>query len=168
MSIIARQIPPEYQSSPWEYFGWAGTMWADLNICGNRHFNDYMSDLFSRVWDRFESNRVCRAMELLTGEKWDRTTIRGYCQGDWQDVYFPTAKYSADDLRILEIEYFNLGTEWEIIYTEAPDDAYCAYCYTDTDDRIRAEIASIAGSAPDDVTLQKFTGWSRSATYTKV
>lgn len=165
MEIIAKQIPPEWQSYIFEY---AGTYWENLAIVGNRHYNAHMPDDFRRVWERFDENRVLRALKLYTGRTWDRVTIRGYCQGDWQDVYYPVDEYSREALQELEIEYFNLGTEWEISRADAREDSYCMYCYSDTPDQIRAEIAAAEGVAPDKVTLLRFNGWTRSASYKEV
>lgn len=168
MKIIAKQIPPEYQSSPWQYVGWKSTMWVDLCICGNRHYHEHMTDTFRKIWNRFDEKQILRALHLCTGKKWDRTTIRGYSQGEWQDVYFPVGKYSPEDLRTLEIEYFNLGSEWEIIDENDPDESYCMYCYSDTPEAIRAEIANNEGVPPEAVTLYQFTGWSRTASHREV
>lgn len=165
MKIIAKQTPPEYQESPFE---WAGTMWENLAIVGNRSFHAYMPDEFRAIWNRFDESRVLRALKLYTGKTWDRVTIRGTCQSEWQDVYFPVDEYSLEDISVLEIEYFNLGTEWEIIPENAPDDSYFLYCYKDTPDEIRLEISNIESISPDEIRMLEFTGWSRTAEYTEV
>lgn len=165
MEITAKQIPPEWQSCIFEY---AGTYWENLAIVGNRHYNAHMPDDFRRVWERFDENRVLRALKLYTGKTWDCLTIRGTCQGDWQNVYFPADEYSREALQALEIEYFNLGTEWEISRADAPEDSYCMYCYEDSPEQIRAEIASAEGVTPDEIEMHAFTGWSRTPVYSEV
>ena len=150
MKIIAKQIPPEWQNSPFE---WAGAMWENLAIVGNRSYTAYMPDEFRAVWNRFGSDRVLRALKLYTGKTWDRVTIRGTCQGDWQEVYFPVDEYSRETLQALEVEYFNTGTEWEISRADAPEDSYSLYCYSIGPDGIRAEIAAAEGVAPVNIRM---------------
>lgn len=120
-----------------------------------------------------ENDILCDALELMTGKPWNNSTLRGCCQGDWQEIIYP-AEYGRDWLEEFEAEYFNTGTEW-IIHDEAtepdsPEDisGYSQYCYGWNNDLIRKEIAEAAGCAPEDVHLYTFSGWSRSASYEEV
>lgn len=111
------------------------------------------------------------ALGLMTGHEWDYTTIRGSCQGEWQDVYFDTTQWSQEAINELEIEYFNEGEEW-IVYSgeadpESPEDIerFSVYTHGWRDDDARREIAEAAGVSPEDVILYRFSGWTRSACY---
>ena len=108
-----------------------------------------------------ENETLCAALELATGTKYDYATIRGCCQGDWQEIIYP-AEYGSEWLCDFETEYFNTGAEWII------DDDWSIYTHAWRDDDTRAEIASAAGADPGDVVLYKFTGWSRSPEYMEV
>lgn len=102
------------------------------------------------------------ALTLITGQRWDSCTLRGCCQGDYQNCVYRVDTWSGDDLERLEMEYFNTGTEWIV----DPDGDCCSvYCYEWSDDGIRREIAAAAGVSPEDVTLQKFTGYKQIAQY---
>lgn len=123
----------------------------------------------------YEKDRaLCEALELVTGEAWETGTIRGCCQGDWQNVCYPVAAWSREALEEFETEYFNTGSEWiihdEDTEPESPEDVSgCSmYCHGWNDDLIRAEIANNVGCSPEDVILYSFTGWSRSACYKEV
>lgn len=111
---------------------------------------------------------ITAALTLITGDEYNTATIRGCCQSDWENVIFPK-KYGTEWLKNFETEYFNTGSEWNISEGE-PDgyETYCLYAHGWDDDEIRAEIADAAGVTPDNVTLYKFTGWSRTAEYTEV
>lgn len=113
-----------------------------------------------------ENSILCRMLELITGREWESGTLRGCCQGDWQEIIYP-AEYGQEWLEVFEAEYFNTGTEWCVKENE-DDPGYYQYCTGWNDDLIRAEIASAAGCNPGDVILLKFTGWSRSASYEEV
>lgn len=121
-------------------------------------------------WDgRNAERRLLEALELITGEPYERDTLRGCSQGDYIECYYPRKKYSTADLERLEKEYFNTGEEWTI-YNEDPDenpdaDQFSMYVYAWRDDEKRQEIADAAGGDPADVELHPFTGWTRSACY---
>lgn len=111
-----------------------------------------------------ENDILCRTLELVTGKEWTAATIRGCCQGDWQEIIYP-AEYGREWLAAFEAEYFNTGTEW----TVDPDGDACSLYVTGwSDDDARQEIADAFGCNPGDVILLKFTGWSRSASYEEV
>lgn len=165
MKIHAKQVPPEYQESPAFLSCWSD-MWPGVIIHGNRDFNSYTTPEFDAIINRFDGEkRILRALHLVTGKRYERRTIRGYCQGDWQTIYYPISDYSRDALDALEIEYFNLGTEWTI---SDGDDEYNAYCYKSGTEEIRKEIADIAEVNPADVILHQFAGWIRTANYEEV
>lgn len=113
---------------------------------------------------------MCRALELFTGMAYDDTTIRGSCQGDWQNMYYPV-EYGPAFVKNFEIEYFNLGSEW-IVHDEdtTPEDAdditgYSTYCYSWNEDGIKAEIAALTDSTPEDVTLYVFDDYKKVPQY---
>lgn len=111
-----------------------------------------------------ENDILCAALELITGTEYAAATIRGCCQGDWQEIIYP-AEYGRAWLEAFETEYFNTGTEWII---DPDGDAYSIYCTGWNNDLIRAEIADAHGCDPGDVVLLEFTGWSKTAEYTEV
>lgn len=112
-----------------------------------------------------ENDILCRVLEIITGRAWEAATIRGCCQGDWQEIIYP-AEYGRDWLEAFETEYFNTGEEWRV----DTGDGCEIYVYTHSwrDDEKRAEIADAIGCDPGDVVLYAFTGWSRTAEYKEV
>lgn len=101
-------------------------------------------------------------LELIRKKEYARATLRGCCQGDWQNIIYP-AEYGAEWLRAFEIEYFNLGTEWTI--HENDENEFSMYCTTDDP---RAEIAEAVNSDPKDIILYEFDGWERTPKYKEV
>lgn len=63
-------------------------------------------------------------LSTLTGILWDYSKIRGYLQGEWNYLFYqaPFEPYVS----IFETQYFNMGTEWEIIVDDKIDT--CVYC----------------------------------------
>lgn len=167
MKIYAKQVPPEYQGWPFDHIT-IEEMYPGVILHGNRDYNSHTTPEFDAIIERFDGEkRILRALHLVTGKRYEKRTIRGYCQGDWQEVYFPIDDYSPEAIRELEIEYFNLGTEWVITSADDPD-GFSVYCYGTSHDEIKKEIADAAGVNPENITMYEFTGWSRSAEYMEV
>lgn len=115
-----------------------------------------------------ENEILCDVLELITGRAWEYGTLRGCCQGDWQEIIYP-AEYGPDWLSDFETEYFNTGAEWSISENDPENnDNYYFYSHSWNDDGTRAEIAAAAGVDPCDVILYSFTGWSKTPEYMEV
>lgn len=123
-------------------------------------------ELLERWQDCPDDRDICDALTLITGQRWDVCTLRGCSQGDWQCCYYNAERWSGDALERLEMEYFNTGSEWHVY--DGDDLCTSVYCYEWSNDGIRREIADAAGVSPEDVTLQKFTGYERIAQYEEV
>lgn len=123
-------------------------------------------------WDQ-DDDQVCDALELITGNAYVSTTIRGCCQSDWQDAFFP-ASWGRGSIEELEAEYFNTGSEWAVCETDDDiqdvsdlDDQDLVYMYTTSwnDDDTKKEIADAFNGTANDVTLFPFSGFSRVASW---
>lgn len=227
--IYARQVPPEEQQSPLNFYGeFDGYELYGAEIYGNRHYKRNTTTLFDSIpealdglcweWEEMHAGRqetrdfntwadaladlvppegrtaytrqerkkdwpavvlayhnadyitpeiYAAALSLITGQEWDCCTLRGCCQGDWQNCIYRVDLWDGPALERLEAEYFNTGTEWT--FEEETEGGCCSvYCYEWSDDGIRREIADAAGVAPEAVTLYKFTGYTRTAQYEEV
>lgn len=105
---------------------------------------------------------LCEVLSIVTDAKWSYSCIRGCCQSDWQYVFYDTAMWSEESIACFEKEYFNLGTEW-IVHDEenVPECAedvsgYHIYCYGDSNEEIRKEIAEWCGCETAEVTLYAY------------
>lgn len=118
-----------------------------------------------------ENNAICEALHLVTGQEWNWRTLRGCCQSEWIEAFYPVNAWPGDALGRFEAEYFNTGSEW-IIHDgeeepETPDEieGYSTYCTTYNP---RDEIAEEHGVKPEEVQLYSFDGWERSAKWRAV
>lgn len=116
------------------------------------------------MYSKDETRILCAVLSIMTGRVWDWREIRGCCQGDWREIVFPVDQYDDDDIKRLESEYFNTGTEW-IIHDSNDEpksaediDGYSVYCHRWGLDSIRQEIAEHAGCTPEDVEMYKYSG----------
>lgn len=130
---------------------------------------------FNECPSYMENSIICEVLEVVTGKSWSHGTINGCCQGDWQNVTYPSDEWTPEALEAFETEYFNTGSEW-IIHDENgepenPEDiSGCTmYCHGWSDDQIRAEILDAAGgNSEDEVILYKFDGYHKIPVYSLV
>ena len=121
-----------------------------------------------------KNNILCKVLSVVTGRKWDWRIIRGYCQSDWNEIFYPVDDWSREALAAFETMYFNTGSEW-IIHDEentpeGPEDisGYSCYIVADTEEGIRKELAAVAGCAPSDLVIWAFDEFIRVAQYKAV
>lgn len=171
----------ELQAGECNYSTW-GDVLADLLPPWDTHRGytraerKQWADICIRYYEAksYEENGIlCEALELISGEAWKEGTIRGCCQGDWQEIIYP-AIYGREWLECFEMEYFNTGSQW-IIHdeTDAPDgpediSGYSIYCYGWNNEKIRLEIAEASGCNPSEVVLYAFSDWVRTPDYVEV
>lgn len=113
---------------------------------------------YSRIYD--EMWGICKALSLVLGEEFDWKEIHGCCQGEYNRVIYPESRFSEQDIRNFECEFFNLGTEW-CVTDEKPDSPNeifggCIYCHDTDMDSIRREIAECFECEPGDVHLYSY------------
>ena len=73
---------------------------------------------YTEAASREENNILCKVLSIVTGRKWDWKIIRGYCQSDWNEVFYPVDDWSREALSAFETMYFNTGSEWIcLLYT---------------------------------------------------
>lgn len=121
-----------------------------------------------------DEKTLCAVLNLQTGKEWDYETICGYCQSDWNICVYSTDEWTPEAIERITAEYFNTGTEWIIHDGETapkcPEDVsgYSVYCTGWNNDKIREEIANVAGGKPKDVILFEFREYERRAVYDMV
>lgn len=118
-----------------------------------------------------EYRLTLNALDLITGHKWDYATLRGCCQGDWQECYYDTALWSKEAIAEFECEYFNLGTEWVVhdrdTEPSSVDDieGYAIYTHDFKSNSTREELAQLIGCAEEDLVIYKYVGERRVPVY---
>lgn len=124
---------------------------------------------------RAETNGIfCRVLSIVDGKKWDWQIIRGCCQSDRNEIFYPVDDWSREALAAFETMYFNTGSEW-IIHDEentpeGPEEVngYSCYIVADTEEGIKKELAAVAGCAPSDIVMWAFDEFIRVPQYKAV
>lgn len=116
---------------------------------------------------------LCAAVSIVMSEPWACRKISGDCQGDWNYVFYPTNKWTDEDINDFETEYFNTGTEWIVNdgnfnpETQSPEDidGYSVYCHSWNNDGIKQELADVTGEDVSNVVLYTFGGYTETPEY---
>lgn len=103
-----------------------------------------------------ETETLLEALKIIYGIGFTSGTIRGCCQGDWNNYIAP----EGTDMKFYEAVYFNTGTEFKIAMeaTEGEpdwDEIDCCFDYTHLyrNEDIKKWIADNNGCKPEEVLL---------------
>lgn len=105
-------------------------------------------------------SRICNVLSGITQKIWAYSEIHGSTQGEWQGVYF-NSSFNPQWLQELEMQYFNLGSEFVITDTDTMDE-YNVYICKWNDSEIEDELQSIVG---DEVDIYFFDGYETKCKY---
>ena len=172
MKTILRKVPDEDA-----YYRFEDEVEIDTEriiIYGNRNFRefgdpvllsivsgDYYDDDTDYEYDIFEE------LEKVTGKKWKQTTIKGYSQGDWQDVYYAEDEVSKEYIE--EIQNFYMGKVTEFRATEDDDqDYYIVYVPDDIVWAGKAAICRYLDLEPETTTILKDDGYEKVYKYVEI
>ena len=119
---------------------------------------------------------LCKIFSIVTGQKWDYKIIKGYCQNEWNYIFYPVDEWTQTELNVFEMEYFNMGTEWIIDdgtfnpKYDTPDNinGCSVYCTAENEDDIKKYISNYEGVNPENIVLYTFEGWNKIASYKEV
>ena len=104
---------------------------------------------------------ITACLSIITGKHYLHTGLRGCCQGDYVDCYYPE-KETKGYLDYVEAWYFGTGIEIEVDEggivdkTQNPEDIEGPTLYTAywKDEDLIREVRSSAGYKPDDETVK--------------
>jgi hypothetical protein len=107
-------------------------------------------------YEEESAESICYLLQKLYDVKYSEQCIRGYCQGDWQNVYLP----DGADRNLLEALYFGKMTEYVISESrlDSPEDfeeadVYVALVEDDLEAAERKAVANIIGCEVDEVKI---------------
>lgn len=171
-TLYAWQVAPEDQESP-RYWDGIGERYSEVAVTGNR---DYKGHLPAKLKELETLDDIAEVSRIM-GEPYKQVTIRGCCQGDWQELYCP-ASWTREQVQAFEAEYFNTGTEWLVAEEASEDDDEstspqdvdtCSYYDPMNDEEaFRAMLAQEYGLDVSQVVLYAHDGYQKKARYKRV
>lgn len=105
-------------------------------------------------------------LTLLTGKTYAYKTISGSTQSEWNYIFFAIDDWTYEQIKNIEIEYFNEGEEYIITIEPVeedtnPEDIYnfdniSVYVHGWDDDMNWAELAEVNGCKPEEIIMYKY------------
>jgi len=107
-----------------------------------------------------EEDVICSCLEIITGKIYRCKGLRGYCQGDYVDAYYPVEDGITQYLDYVEAWFFGTGTE-VVIHdedgepTKAEDvSGFTFYTASWKTEDIKAEVKEQCGYKRDDDNIE--------------
>ena len=170
-NIILRQVPADEIYYNFEDIVEINENWF---ITGNSDFvntgdkllidiinNNYYDDDLGYDYDSFEM------LEKLTGKKWTKKCIRGYCQSDWNYIYYAPDYISQEEITEIENFYFGLVSEY-YFEDEQNDEYYTCYIPHDIEWKGKKAICDYLGLVFEQVKVLITDGFKKVYNYKEV
>ena len=171
--FIVKKIPDEQV-----YYNFDDLVEIDderIIICGNPNFTSFgKSILLSIVNGDYYDYEVeydyetLEMLEKVTGKKWNKTTIKGYSQGDWQDVYYAEGEVSKEYIKEIEDFYMGKITEFRATEDDDPDSCYTAYVPNDIVWEGKEAICKYLGLPLESTTIYEDVGYEKVYKYKEI
>lgn len=116
---------------------------------------------------------IAAFLSIITGRKWDVSSARGYCQGDYADIVYCTDFYTETGIDEAGDIFFGCAKEFSVTDYENDDDTedftvygyIVADCQARTDEDYKRIVCDYAGINPEDTTLEMIDRCSTHTVY---
>ena len=173
MKTILRKVPDEDMYYRFEDEVEIGT--EKIIIYGNHNFREFgdfvLLAIVQGVYyddDTGYKYNILEQLEKYTGKKWKQTTIKGYSQGDWQDVYYVEDEVSKEYIEEIENFYMNKISEFRVIEDDDPDFYYIVYVPDDVVWKGKEAICMYLDLQPETTIILKDDGYEKVYKYTEI
>jgi hypothetical protein len=162
---ILRKIPDEQT-----YYDFEDVMDLDTErfiIYGNSHLRPMGDEKLLTIvkgeyWDD-EDDEVITQLNKVTGKVWTETTLRGYCQGDWQTLYYVVDEVTPDEIE--EIENYYMGKVTEFMVEE---EGYREFVPDDVVWSGKKAICDYLGLKEEETTIYEDDGYEKVYKYKEI
>lgn len=143
-------------------------------ICGNRDFISYgdknIIDIIKGDYYDNETGYDYETLEQLkkfTGKTWKVKTIKGYCQSDWNELYYVEG---TDEYYLEEIENFYMGKvdEFRVVEDEDEEDSYYVFVPHDVVWNGKLDICMYLGLDPKETKVYEDDGYEKVWKYKEI
>lgn len=172
MKTILKKVPDEQV-----YYNFEDQVELDYEkvcICGNRDYISYgdnnIIDIINGDYYDDETGYEYETLEQLkkfTGKNWKVKTIKGYSQGDWNELYYVEG---TDEYYLEEIENFYMGKvdEFTVVEDDDEDSIYHDFIPHDVVWKGKKSICEYLGLDPDTTSVYEDDGYERVYRYKEI
>lgn len=173
MKTILKKVPDEDV-----YYNFEDEVEIDkkrIIIYGNHSFREFgdpelLSIVSEDYYDEdtgYEYN-VLKQLKKVTGKTWRQTTIRGYSQSDWQDVYYVEGEVNKEYIKQIEDFYMGKVKEFRATEENDPDSCYIVYVPDDIVWNGKDSICRFLDLQPETTKILKDDGYEKVYKYVEI
>lgn len=108
------------------------------------------------------------ALEKATNKKYKMYKLTGYCQSDWNYLFYEEGKLTQEQLNYINDIYFSCCSEY-IEQSEDEDNNGCRYLVTDSEcnsiEELKKILASQSGCKAEEIQIGRVTGYKQIPIY---
>jgi len=115
---------------------------------------------------------IAAFLTITTGRKWETSSARGYCQGDYADIVYCTDFYTKQGIDEAGDIFFGCAKEFSVTdYENDDEEGFTVYgyivadCQARTDEDYKRIVCDYASINPEDTTLEMIDGCSTRTVY---
>lgn len=139
---------------------------SKIIICGNREFQEIGDKRLLAIakenyydGDTGYDYEILDELKKVTGKVWKTYTMRGYCQGDWQILYYVVDEVTSSEIETIENFYMGKVTEFEI--EEDGEDVYIDFIPDDIVWKGKKSICDYFGLKEEETTIYEDDGYEK-------
>ena len=129
-------------------------------IWGNRDFCDFGIDEIIKniIDDSCNDEEILQNLKKETGKDYKQRTLRGYCQSDWQNLFFVEGTLTEKQIDYIEAYYFGMVQEYFDTVEE------CCFIVCDFEDT-KTALAEQTGEDKNNIIIKKITGYIKTPVF---
>ena len=158
---ILRKVPDEDVNYSFEDY--VDIDKSKIIICGNADFQEIGDKRLLAIvkGDYYDGDtgydyESLEELKKATGKVWEETILRGYCQGDWQILYYVADEVTFSEIETIENFYMGKVTEFEV--EEDGEDVYIDFIPDDIVWKGKKAICDYFGFKEEETTIYEDDG----------
>ena len=104
-------------------------------------------------------------LKKVTGKDWEKTTLRGYSQSDWQTLYYVDEEVDKEEIEMIENFYMGKVSEFEV---EEDGDTYHEFVPDDVVWEGKKSICDYLGLSVDNTKIYEDDGYKKVYKYKEI
>lgn len=158
--VVFEEMEPDDWAGRWIFDDW-DMEYKNAFIWGNSDFKYFGIDetIQNIIDDSCNNDEILENLKKETGQNYKIAVLRGYSQGDWQNLFYIENTMTAETIKEIESFYFGLYRE----YFDTNESV--SYIVCDYEDDTKAALAEQAGLNKDDIIIKQIIGYTKTPVF---
>lgn len=135
-----------------------------IDIINGDYYDETLDDDGDTIGYNYETEEM---LNRYTGKKWKVRTMRGYSQGDWNELYYVEG---TDEYYLEEIENFYMGKvdEFRVVEDDDEEESYVVFIPHDVVWKGKESICRYLDLQPENTTILEDDGYEKVYRYKEI